>query len=86
MCAYACEREYVSVCECTCLDRSTASIACEWTGQQLSHVMRAKRMLAFEDYIALGGESAAGDAGKLRAEGKSYIVQDGDVMHFLHSN
>ena len=42
--------------------------------------------IAFEDYIALGGESAARDAGKLRAEGKSYIVQDGDVMHFLHSN
>ena len=42
--------------------------------------------IAFEDYIDLGGESAARDAGKLRAEGKSYIVQDGDVMHFLHSN
>ncbi|MBL6856595.1 MAG: redox-regulated ATPase YchF [Rhodobacteraceae bacterium] len=42
--------------------------------------------IAFEDYISLGGESAARDAGKLRAEGKSYIVQDGDVMHFLHSN
>lgn len=42
--------------------------------------------IAFEDYITLGGESAARDAGKLRAEGKSYIVQDGDVMHFLHSN
>ncbi|MEL6753067.1 MAG: DUF933 domain-containing protein, partial [Pseudomonadota bacterium] len=39
--------------------------------------------VAFEDYVALGGEQAARDAGKLRAEGKGYIVRDGDVMHFL---
>ncbi|MEL6953517.1 MAG: redox-regulated ATPase YchF [Pseudomonadota bacterium] len=39
--------------------------------------------VAFEDYVALRGEQAARDAGKLRAEGKGYIVQDGDVMHFL---
>jgi len=37
---------------------------------------------AYDDYIALGGESGAKDAGKLRLEGKEYIVQDGDVMHF----
>jgi GTP-binding protein YchF len=41
--------------------------------------------IAFEDYISLGGESKAREAGKLRAEGKAYVVQDGDVMHFLHS-
>lgn len=41
--------------------------------------------VAYDDYVALGGEQAARDAGKLRAEGKGYIVQDGDVMHFLHS-
>jgi len=41
--------------------------------------------IAYEDYVALGGESKAREAGKLRAEGKSYVVQDGDVMHFLHS-
>ena len=39
--------------------------------------------VAYEDYVALGGESAARDAGKLRAEGKTYVVRDGDVMHFL---
>ncbi len=38
--------------------------------------------VSYEDYIALGGEQAARDAGKLRLEGKDYIVQDGDVMHF----
>lgn len=39
--------------------------------------------IAYEDYIANNGESGAKDAGKMRAEGKSYIVKDGDVMHFL---
>jgi len=41
--------------------------------------------IAFEDFVALGGEAKAREAGKLRAEGKAYVVQDGDVMHFLHS-
>ncbi|WP_108260930.1 redox-regulated ATPase YchF [Mangrovicoccus ximenensis] len=39
--------------------------------------------IAFDDYVTLGGESKARDAGKLRVEGKSYIVKDGDVLHFL---
>ena len=39
--------------------------------------------VAYDDYIACNGESGARDAGKLRVEGKSYVVQDGDVMHFL---
>lgn len=38
--------------------------------------------IAYDDYVELGGESAAKDAGKLRLEGKEYLVQDGDVMHF----
>ncbi len=42
--------------------------------------------IAFDDFIACGGEQGAKEAGKMRAEGKSYVVQDGDVMHFLHSN
>jgi GTP-binding protein YchF len=37
---------------------------------------------AFDDYVGLGGEAGAKKAGKLRVEGKEYIVQDGDVMHF----
>jgi len=37
---------------------------------------------AFEDFIALGGEQGAKEAGKLRLEGKSYVVVEGDVMHF----
>ena len=38
--------------------------------------------IAYDDYVALGGESAAREAGKLRQEGKEYAVQDGDVLHF----
>ena len=38
--------------------------------------------IAYDDYIALGGEQGAKDAGKLRQEGKDYVVNDGDVMHF----
>ncbi len=40
--------------------------------------------IAYDDYIALGGEQGAKDAGKMRAEGKGYIVKDGDVLNFLH--
>lgn len=38
--------------------------------------------IAYDDYVALGGENAAKEAGKLRQEGKEYVVQDGDVLHF----
>jgi GTP-binding protein YchF len=40
--------------------------------------------VAYDDYVALGGEQGAREAGKLRAEGKGYVVRDGDVMNFLH--
>ncbi|MET4129429.1 redox-regulated ATPase YchF [Roseovarius sp. MBR-6] len=39
--------------------------------------------IAFEDFVTLGGEQKAKDAGKMRSEGKSYVVKDGDVLHFL---
>lgn len=39
--------------------------------------------IAFEDYIACKGEQGAKEAGKMRAEGKEYVVRDGDVMNFL---
>jgi GTP-binding protein YchF len=39
--------------------------------------------IAFDDYIACQGEGGAKDAGKMRAEGKDYVVKDGDVMNFL---
>jgi GTP-binding protein YchF len=39
-------------------------------------------VIAYDDYVHLNGEAGAKDAGKMRLEGKDYVVQDGDVMHF----
>ncbi len=39
--------------------------------------------IAYDDFVSLGGEQAAKDAGKMRQEGKEYFVKDGDIMHFL---
>lgn len=39
-------------------------------------------VIGYQDFISLGGESKAKEAGKLRVEGKEYIVKDGDMMHF----
>ncbi len=39
--------------------------------------------IAYEDFIACGGEHGAREAGKMRAEGKDYVVKDGDVLNFL---
>jgi ribosome-binding ATPase len=41
------------------------------------------QVIGFDDFVALGGEAKAKEAGKMRVEGKDYIVKDGDVMHFL---
>ncbi len=42
--------------------------------------------IAYADYVGLKGEAGARDAGKLRLEGKEYVVQDGDVLHFRFAN
>jgi ribosome-binding ATPase YchF (GTP1/OBG family) len=39
-------------------------------------------VIGFDDYISFKGESGAKEAGKLRLEGKEYLVKDGDVIHF----
>jgi GTP-binding protein YchF len=39
--------------------------------------------IAYDDYVAFGGEAGAKDAGKMRSEGKDYVVKDGDVLNFL---
>jgi hypothetical protein len=41
--------------------------------------------IAYGDYVSLGGEAATRDAGRMRLEGKDYVVRDGDVMHFRFS-
>ncbi len=47
------------------------------------HKFIRSETIAYDDYVACKGESGARDAGKLRAEGKDYVVKDGDVLHFL---
>ena len=42
--------------------------------------------IAYDDYVSLGGELGAKEAGKMRLEGKDYLVKDGDVMHFRFAN
>lgn len=42
--------------------------------------------IAYDDFVSLGGEGLAKEAGKMRAEGKTYVVKDGDVLHFLFNN
>ena len=42
--------------------------------------------ISYQDYVTLGGEAGARDAGKMRLEGKDYVVADGDVMHFRFAN
>ena len=39
-------------------------------------------VIKYEDYIAYGSEAAVREAGRLNVEGKDYVVQDGDIMHF----
>ena len=41
--------------------------------------------IAYDDFVAHGGEQGAKEAGRMRVEGKAYVVRDGDVLHFLHS-
>ncbi len=43
-------------------------------------------VIGFTDYVECGGEAGAKEKGKMRLEGKDYIVQDGDVMHFRFAN
>lgn len=40
-------------------------------------------VIKYDDYVTLGGEKAVKEAGKMNVEGKEYVVQDGDIMHFL---
>ena len=44
--------------------------------------LRGQAVISYEDFIAHNGEQGARDAGRWRLEGKDYVVQDGDVIHF----
>ncbi|HEY1871155.1 MAG TPA: redox-regulated ATPase YchF [Chitinophagaceae bacterium] len=61
-----------------------------WKGPQAAGVIHTDfekgfikaEVIAYDDYVHYGSEAACRDAGKLRIEGKEYVVKDGDVMHF----
>ena len=61
-----------------------------WTAPQAAGVIHTDfergfiraQTIAYNDFVTLGGETAAKDAGKARDEGKEYVVQDGDVLLF----
>ena len=61
-----------------------------WTAPQAAGVIHTDfekgfiraEVIKYQDYVSLGSENACKEAGKLNVEGKSYIVEDGDIMHF----
>ena len=61
---------------------STAPQAAGVIHTDFEHGFIRAEVIAFADYIAGKGEAGAKEAGRLRLEGKEYIVQEGDVMHF----
>ena len=48
----------------------------------LGMVSQRYEVIKYNDYVELGSEAAVRDAGKLYVEGKDYVVEDGDIMHF----
>ena len=54
-----------------------------WCKQQCPQGPRRAQTIAYEDFIQFKGEAGAKEAGKMRAEGKEYVVKDGDVLNFL---
>ena len=52
------------------------------SGRYLLPLERAAEIVGYDDFIQYGGEQGAKDAGRWRLEGKDYVVQDGDVIHF----
>jgi GTP-binding protein YchF len=61
---------------------STAPQAAGEIHTDFEHGFIRAETIAYDDFIACQGEAAARDAGKLRLEGKEYVVREGDVMHF----
>lgn len=67
---------------------SKGATAAEAAGEIHSDIQRGfirAEVVTMEDIVAYDGRAGAREAGKLRAEGRDYIVQDGDIMLFLHN-
>ncbi|QGR02188.1 redox-regulated ATPase YchF [Ehrlichia ruminantium] len=65
---------------------STASTAAGVIHTDFEKGFIKAELISFEDYIKYNGEAKCKEAGKVRFEGRDYIVQDGDIIHFRHSN
>ena len=64
-------------------DVADASRSGAWDVAILAIEPARAQTIAFEDFVACKGEHGAKEAGKMRAEGKDYVVKDGDVLNFL---
>ena len=53
---------------------------------KIPDIKKALETISFIDFIENDGEKGAKESGKLKTEGKEYIVQDGDVLHFLFNS
>ncbi len=65
---------------------STAPVAAGKIHSDIQRGFIRANVISYDDYEALGSEAKAREAGKLRQEGKEYVVADGDVIHFLHNS
>jgi len=65
---------------------ATAPEAAGVIHSDLQHGFIRAEVMRYEDLMALGSENAVKDAGKMRLEGKTYVVQDGDILHIRHSS
>ncbi|WP_341253198.1 redox-regulated ATPase YchF [Euzebya pacifica] len=70
----------------TVRDGSPAPVAAGKIHSDIQQGFIRANVIGFADFVEHGGEQAAKNAGKMRQEGKEYVVVDGDVIHFLHSN
>ena len=55
---------------------------CAGSSTPISRRIYPREVIKYEDYIKYGSEAAVKEAGKMGVEGKEYVVQDGDIMHF----
>ena len=65
---------------------STAWDAAGKIHTDIQHGFIRAEVITYDDFVHLGGRQGAKEAGKIRSEGKEYVVQDGDIMLFLHSS
>lgn len=70
----------------TITEGTTAPAAAGVIHTDFEHGFIRAETIAYDAYTELGGEAGAKDAGKMRLEGKEYVVADGDVMHFRFNN